>query len=180
MDLWGLSATEFFKSFWPNAFATLAGVLVGVPAALWIDHFARARARRVERTADEGRLDRALRVLGDAIRQNEPLLKSARQAFAGGGYVTGIPLNMAAWDATSHTVTSIHGDPTLVAYLAAHFEQLRLFGAHAERHAQLFIGTPATMDTAVVVRTKLGSDLTAFADRLLGDVDLLNEKLPPT
>lgn len=176
---WCLTAVEFFKSFWPNLLATLGGVLIGVPVALWLTGRAREYQAREERAANDERLSHALEVLAVAIQDNLGLLKESRDGIAK-GYVTGLPLNVSAWDAAKSDITPLLRDTKLKVLAAHHFEQLGLFGAHVERHAEYFIGTRATLMSAPKIREGLGRDLIPFADRLIAEVEELLKRFGET
>src|SRR5205807_6995159 len=132
---------------------------------------------RAERAAKDERLSHAVDVLTPPMQANLRMLKSARNALAGGGFVTGLPLHVSAWDAAKSDITPLLRDIELKVLLAHHFEQLALFAAHAERHAAYFIGMPATLEGADKLRAQLGEELLPFADRLIGEIEKLLKDL---
>jgi hypothetical protein len=177
--VWPLTSDQFFSNFWPNLFATLSGVGIGVPLALWINRVTRKHEGRAEREANNERLSHALDVLAIALKDNLAMLKGARDGVAK-GYVTGLPLNASAWEAARGDITPLLRDTKLKVLLAHHFEQLALFATHVERHAEYFIGMPATLDGAQRIREALGGQLVPFADRLIGEVEQLLKEFGET
>jgi len=64
----------FLSAFWPNAAATVVGIVLGLPVALWINRLALKNAGRSTLSNQAQRLDHALQVLISAMENNQGLL----------------------------------------------------------------------------------------------------------
>jgi hypothetical protein len=172
--LWPITVEQFFANFWPNLVATVGGVAIGIPAGLFLSNLAQRRQAESERGASNERLYHGLDVLTVAVRENLQLLKQVQTAFGKpNAYVTGLPLNTSAWDAAKADITPALRNTKLKVQLASHFEQLTLFSSHVERHAEYFIGMPATLFGAESIRQRLGNQLVEFTNRLVTEAEQL-------
>jgi len=68
----------FFTSFWPNLAATIFGVIVRLPVALWLHRKGHAAIERDKLQAERTRLLRSLKMIEGSIAANRPRLECVR------------------------------------------------------------------------------------------------------
>ena len=96
--------SAFLDAFFPNLMATLVGAGAGVPAGLWVNRRVIEHQADNERTKRRARLRQHLEWLLDAGSQNLVLIREAADAMKGGRWVSGLSLDLSAWDTLRQSV----------------------------------------------------------------------------
>jgi hypothetical protein len=79
-----MTLSTFLDAFWPNLAATLIGVVIGVPIALFLNEFVLSRQRKLQAADTHRQVHNAIDVLVDACRYNTLLLeRMAKEAEVG-------------------------------------------------------------------------------------------------
>src|SRR5947208_9315445 len=116
----------FFSAFWPNAAATLVGVILGLPVALWVNRLAVKGAARAARENQIQRVDHALQVLVSAMEANRNLLQEYAEILAASRLRWRLAVDTSAWDAIKEDFVAELTDPALRRRIAFHFSQLSI------------------------------------------------------
>lgn len=121
-EVWSWS----WRDFWPQFVATLGGVLIGVPLALFVDRRGRRWSQRQAQEEESKLLAQALRVLRGALEGNQRQLQGLHEHLE---RKASIPLwskiDIVSWDAVRGDILSRLGDLELAANLARHFAGIR-------------------------------------------------------
>lgn len=110
--------------FWLNVAATTIGVIVGIPAGLWLNERAAQRAATSARRQEEIQIADSLRALEVAIDANRPRLQRVVSEIAAGNSLFDAGLDTAAWTALAGTLTPAFQNPQLRQRLSYHFVRL--------------------------------------------------------
>jgi len=131
---------EFFWDVASNTFATMIGIVFGVPVALWIerrrqhkDDLANAIRRNEERRTVEERLRQRratlVGLLDTSLVVNLAALQTAETEIGRGEHVFTSGLELQTWDVLKPQIVELIDDPAFVARLAQYFAQLGIFDA---------------------------------------------------
>lgn len=170
--IWPLTAIRFFEGFWPNFIATALGILIGIPAALWVNRYAVKAAEAAQRNTEKQRLQQALDVVSRAIKGNKALVDQV-VAMLPSGYVWGLPLDLSAWEVTQGEIIPYLRDASVQQRLAYHFSQLNLLVKQVDLHTSYHIGVTSALSNAAQIRTAIGPQIVAMANRLSGEASQL-------
>lgn len=163
---------SFWANFWPAFTATIGGVIVGVPVALWIDRHAEQRAalRREEqhRLAEQRRLEEERARTCEVLKQLEPVIRRHAEWFSDLGawsnlyeYYEG-PLEE-LWKVLRQQIVSTHlSDRRLFGDLAIHFERCGRLDELVRLRATLSLAGPSAQQARVqteleAIQTRLNS-----------------------
>jgi len=171
--------TQFLDSFLPNVAATLVGVAAGIPIGLRVNRSLLQQQDEKARQERQARLRQALDWLLKAGERNREMLVEARDHMKAGQYMTGLPLDLSAWDSLREVIAAELPSLDLRLRLARFFEELALFGAHAERLVTALFTPDPTPDKMnhFQAQTLLGGPLLPFAERLVVDLEKLQADL---
>ena len=145
-----------------------------MPAALGLARWARRHARKAERQ----RLNRALRLVTEALDETRELMSRLLSTLkAGDSLATVLPLSIAAWETARPEVTPSLNDAVLVAHLARHFERTGSLVALHGRYVELFVGPAVALDGVETLQEAFAKNVTILATRLLGEIEGLKERV---
>jgi hypothetical protein len=156
----------FLAAFWPNLAATAAGVILGLPVALWVNRLAQSGVNREARAAQAQRVCHALEVLAAAMQSNQSLLKDYADVLAGSKARWTLPLDTSAWDATKDDLLAEMTDPALRRELAFHFLQLKTLRNLNSELLSFSVGTNASMSSAKETRAGLNATMCSMCATL--------------
>jgi hypothetical protein len=163
----------FLIAFWPNLAATLVGVALGLPIAMWVNRLA---LRGVERTAKRNqaqRVDHALHVLISAMQANGESLRKYTTVLAEAKVSWRLGLDVSAWDAIKTDFIAELTDPSLRREVAFHFSQLAIFTALNQAYLEFNFGTNASMSGSQATRINIAENLKAMCNELSLQADKL-------
>src|SRR5688572_26226817 len=114
----------FFEAFWPNLVATLLGVALGVPMALYINRSVLKHQRVLDAAESDRRLCDAIEVLIDACQYNIRVLKEIRELALSGRVMHSPDLRLTTWEAVGPIFSGGCSDPVLLQMLSHHWLRL--------------------------------------------------------
>jgi hypothetical protein len=163
----------FLTAFWPNLAATLVGVALGLPIAMWVNRLALRGAERTAQKSQAQRVDHALQVLISAMQANAVLLREYAELLAAGKVKWRLALDVSAWEAIKGDFIAELTDPALRQEVAFHFSQLTVLGALNQEYLGFGFGTNASMSGADATRTSIGQNLKTMCNELSARADAL-------
>lgn len=156
----------FFAAFWPNAAATVAGIVFGLPVALWINRFASKQAERSTLSNQAQRLDHALQVLISAMESNHGLLSEYATVLSESKVSWRLNLDISAWDAIKADIVAELTDPNLRRQLAFHFKKLDALRNLNNEYLGFAFGTNASMSNSDMVKKSIKGNMTSMCEEL--------------
>ena len=159
----------FFSAFWPNAAATLVGVVLGLPVALWVNRLAINRAARSTQESQIQRVRHALEVLIAAMGSNSTLLLEYVEVLAGSRVKWRLALDTSAWEAIKADFVAELTDPALRRRVAFHFSQLDLLRSLNSELLSFVAGTNASMSDANATRSSINETLRSMCTQLAAE-----------
>ena len=166
----------FLIAFWPNLAATLVGVVVGLPIALWVNRLALRGAERTAHKSQAQRVDHALQVLISAMQANGALLREYGDVLAAAKVRWRLGLDVSGWDAIKADFIAELTEPSLRREVAFHFSQLATLTVLNQEYLQFIFGTNASMSGSDATRTSIVDHLKTMCNEL----SLQAEKLVAT
>ena len=163
---------EFWIGFWPQLAATIFGVLIGVPAGLWLNRRAVSVAGAAQEKADADRLDGALASLASSIGENKAPL-AAVVGLNTGEYLIQPALETTTWEAVKGEIVSLLRLPKLQRDLAAHFDLIARTARLCDLLAEHSHGVQAGMSSAAKTRELIMVRLSFAAKTALEQSDAL-------
>ena len=169
----------FWSGFWPNVAATLIGVVLGVPIALYLNTLA-GRATHA-RTKEEGavRLRNALSSLISSIAHNEAKLSSLQASLQQSRAVFDLGVDTAAWEATKSQVIENLENPDLYRRLALHHSNLQNLSRLCVMYLDMVAGIASAIGGVKGTRDSLRTYLLARSSELLAEAATLKSELVP-
>lgn len=156
----------FFLAFWPNAAATLVGIIFGLPIALWVNRLALRGVERVALKSQSQRLDHALQVLISAMETNKGILQEYTQILSESKIRWRLGLDVSAWDAIKTDFIGELTDPALRRNLAFHFAQLLFLTNLNQEYLGFAFGTNASMSGSKKTRESISTNLKTLCEEL--------------
>lgn len=164
---------SFWDAFWPDFFATLGGVAVGVPVALALDRFSKRRIHAEETRIRAKRLEDLLAVLQPCVDHNIRELK-IMCGLAADDVFPASTLNVATWDALREEAFGLLPDADKRAILAHWFSDLRLVDRLAQHHFDVRFGAASALGHAVPLADGLLKALHNGSRTALADGEAIN------
>jgi len=156
----------FLTSFWPNAAATLAGIVFGLPVALWINRLALKNSERSTLSNQAQRLEHALQVLNAAMESNHSLLSNYAAVLSESKVSWHLNLDVSAWDAIKTDVVAELTEPELRRQLAFHFMKLDALRNLNTEYLGFAFGTNASMEGSEEVRECIKENMGSMCEEL--------------
>ncbi len=161
------NSVPFWSTLWPALVATIGGVVVGLPIALWVNRLALRQARRREEADRKKALARAASALRESITWNGEKATSLAADIQGGKISIQTPLEAERWEAVKSEFVRTAQDPKLQGQVAYFFDQVRRAAQTADRRFEFTLGvSSATANAAQVdaaLKAQLLKDLVAIA-----------------
>jgi len=161
---------SFWAGFWPNLAATLLGVIVGLPCALWINR--KSESRRRERDAEQEREDLvvSLRAVLDAIDRNRGYLGVAAQLQVG-HYLVQRDLDFSTWEVVGTRTVAMLRSAGNSRMIARHFERLKELDGLIVRLLDTYVGPSAALIQINIPREAIRVHINSLADLLFREID---------
>ena len=167
------SMDAFLSAFWPNLAATLVGVALGLPIAMWVNRLALKGTERTTQKVQSQRVHHALQVLVSAMEANGGLLREYAQVLSVGQLKWQLGLDVSAWDAIKADFVAELTDPSLRREVAFHFSQLVVLTALNQEYLAFNFGTNASMSDSNKTRNSIGETLKKMCSHLSLQADNL-------
>jgi hypothetical protein len=156
----------FLIAFWPNAAATLVGIVFGLPIALWVNRLALKGAARASLKSQSQRLDHALQILMSAMESNQRILQEYAQVLSESKVRWRLNLDVSAWEAIKTDFIGELTDPSLRRQVAFHFTQLLVLTNLNQEYLGFAFGTNASMSGSERTRESINADLKSMCEEL--------------
>lgn len=157
---------SFLSAFWPNAAATLVGIVFGLPIAMWVNRLALKSIERAALKSQSQRLDHALQVLISAMETNKGILREYTQVLSESKVRWRLSLDISAWDAIKTDFISELTDPSLRRNLAFHFAQLLFLTNLNQEYLGFAFGTNASMSGSAKTKESICTNLKTMCEEL--------------
>ena len=156
----------FLAAFWPNAAATVAGIVLGLPVALWINRLALKNTERSTLSNQAQRLNHALQVLIAAMESNQSVLGEYATVLSESKVSWRLNLDVSAWDAIKTDIVAELTDPDLRRQLAFHFMKLNALRNLNTEYLGFAFGTNASMSGSEKVRESIKGNMKSMCEEL--------------
>jgi hypothetical protein len=185
----GNDVERFLNSFWPAFVATLLGVVVGIPAALFINR--RVEDRRLKSDAAEETGRRAefealraarrkliARLLLISVRDNRNAIAGiSRDIGQADSVIMTTGFDVATWEVAKDEVIELFADVGLRATIARFYENVGYLAVQVRDYREYLIGLPSTLSRAGDFRKAIYESFQASAKKLLDNIPSLMERL---
>jgi hypothetical protein len=176
--------SDFWSAFWPNLASTILGVIIGLPAALWINRRVTQEADVQRQASERGAVAHALEILRLALGANKERLERYAKALAESSTLYDTGLDSSSWDALQSELTAELGDPDLRQRLAYHFSRTEAVKKLNDMYLNFSVGVESSMSNAAEVRRALGTalpravaELLQESQELMSSIDAARERL---
>lgn len=158
----------FWLAFCPGLAATLAGVILGVPAAMQVN--ARMALRSTQQKEQEILRDliSGLTVIKDSLDHNRPQLVEISQVPEG-FYFLSVDLDTVSWKTSEVQIIAGLHDPKAVHRFARHFGKLAGLAHLQNRLFDLYNGVSVALCDVEKMRERVRGQMAADAGTLLAD-----------
>lgn len=171
--------TTFWEAFLPNLAATILGVVLGLPAALYVNR----RLTESQRTLQQAEKIRLrgdfANVLSSSCEYNMKVLNRMAELSLNGNALRNPDLRLTTWDVVNHMFTPLCSDPVLLQKLSHHWLRLRRLEQLNEDMFAWAIGMQPLIPNQQIVLEMWGelhglaSSLHAHAAELIEDLEKL-------
>lgn len=128
--------TEFFNAFWPSLAATVIGVALGLPVALYLNRKITSQARAHEAAEKKKMLSDAISNLIEACAYNIRILNNISKLARDVEVMRNPDLRTTTWDTLSGILVSGLNDPGLLQISSHHWLRLKRF---EDLNSQVFL-----------------------------------------
>jgi hypothetical protein len=176
---------EFFGSFLADTAATVLGLFVGLPLAMWANRKLAERGEERRREEEQLRLAHALEVVSHALSHNRLRFEFLSLVLADTHATFDPALDYSAWEATRGEIAPLLRNSELQQRLAYHFARIRSLTDLHKDYLNYFVGIPGTLAGAEAAKTRLRDVLTeiqaeldADAEQLIALINIARAELP--
>jgi hypothetical protein len=166
-----------WAAFGSDLAATVIGVLIGVPFALWLNRLNVTHAEKVRAAAERARIVEGLASLGRSLDGNLRRLQAVVQERARDQMFFPLVLDVSTWEAVGVQLVGSLNDPDLLSRLAHHYDRLEQLRRLNEHIFEVTVGVASALATAETVRKALAEEYTTEARELTADCAGLIDKV---
>jgi hypothetical protein len=116
--------TGFFEAFWPNLTATMLGVVLGLPIALYLNRRLLEHQGRLRAAEAHQRLNDAIDVLVGACQYNIGVLDKIKELAVSARVMRNPDLRVTTWDAVGAILSKNCNEPDMLQLLSHHWLRL--------------------------------------------------------
>ena len=167
----------FLTAFFANFAATVLGVLIGLPLAMWTNRKIAAHGESQRRANEESRLAHALEVVARALSHNRDRFEFLAGVLAETHATFDPALDSSAWEATKGEIAPLLRDSELQHRLAYHFARVQSLCDLHKDYLGYFVGVSATVSGAEAAKSRLRDVLTNMQSELDVDAEQLVMRL---
>lgn len=167
---------SFWLEFWPSFAATVLGVVIGIPCALWTNRWIVSVAERKRLAIDDAERNALVETILGALKETGAGLTEVRNLSPGNRTGPRL-LDSGTWDALKRRLQRNLGPPDLIRRLAFYWLQLCRFNQFHRNILELKIRGELRGDPQVVScnsRKSWARDL-AYAARLYSDLAAIHK-----
>jgi hypothetical protein len=176
--------TAFFEAFWPNLAATIIGVVLGVPIALWLNGRILNRQRKLQIDDHHRQIENSLVLLISACTYNIRILDTMREEAQAGRVMHAPDLRITTWDVVASFLGAGALDPDLLQIISHHWLRLKRIQVLSDEifAREVTKSLPAIADQSVMlefwqVLHGNARDLAAHAGEVIGRLETVKSKL---
>jgi hypothetical protein len=180
------SSSSWWDQLWPSLVATIAGVIIGLPAALWLNRQFTAGVAKTAELEAKRRLRAASETVLESLSANDTRLARLLDVLEENGAMFDPRVDVATWAAVESEIVAHLRDAKLKGKLAYHFAALgslnRLSSVYLETSAGINVNVLGAGEFRQELRTHLIEDATALrgeADDLEEALEAVIAELPP-
>src|SRR5262249_39188955 len=168
---------SFWPSFWPSFASTVAGILVGVPIALGLSHYGLSIQEGARQADERARLQRGLKSLTVAVRQNSERLRQLSDQLRGGQVPFDVALDVSAWDVSKQEILPFLQDAEMQRRIAHHFTRAESVRRLAALLLQQSGRVASALGGSTQTRKALSSHLQSESDELSREAQQLADDI---
>ncbi len=176
-------SSEFFKNFLPNFGATVLGVLLGLPLALWTNRMISARIEKSKRIEEIASLDRALVSVVESLIFNRQCFSKMLNTLSNNQVTIDPALDYSTWDAVQRDIIQYLDDPSLQREIAYYFSRIRTLLQIQSMYLDSTNGITASLwdppplrQSLQTLLPKMIAELDERADTLMKDIELIRKR----
>ena len=151
--------SSFWSALWPALAATIVGVALGLPIALWINRIALGQSSRNEEAERKVALARVCVALRESVTWNADKANGMALELNAGSLGVDSPLETERWEAIKPEFVRVTQDPELQSRVAFFFDQVRRASVLADRLFDVRIRVSSTDAHAAQAEQVLASTL---------------------
>ena len=167
----------FWSGFWPNLAATFAGIILGVPIALWLNRHMGGVAERNLRADESERLKNRLEVIRATLTHNRQKLLYLDQVLQQDSATFDVGLDLVAWEACRDEIIPFLKNPDLRRRIALYFGRLATVARLSALYLDQAVGVVSALGGVATTRTALKNHLLAFCQQLLTESEQLRTEI---
>jgi hypothetical protein len=164
---------DFLASFLADTAATVLGLFVGLPLAMWANRKLAERSEQSRRKEEELRLANALEVVAHALTHNRDRFQFLGIVLADTHATFDPALDYSAWEATRAEIAPLLRNSELQQRLAYHFARIRALTDLHKDYLNYFVGIQGTLAGAETAKKRLRDVLTEIQAELDADAEQL-------
>jgi hypothetical protein len=164
---------EFLASFLADTAATVLGVFIGLPLAMWANRKLAERGEQRRQREEEIQLANALEVVAHALTHNRGRFEFLSVVLADTHATFDPALDYSAWEATRGEIAPLLRNSELQQRLAYHFARIRALTDLHKDYLNYFVGIAGTLAGAEVAKSRPRDVLTEIQAELDADAEQL-------
>lgn len=168
-----MQSEAFWLNFWPGLASTIVGIIVGVPIALWLAHYALAIQERARHAEERARLARGLESLAFAMRHNLDRLRHLTSSLEKDQIPFDVALDVTAWDVSKQEIIPFLQDAGLQREIGHHFTRLESIRRLTALLLEQSTGVASALRGSQQVRKTLSEHLRKEAQDLSREAEAL-------
>jgi hypothetical protein len=172
-----LGKHPFWVAFWPGLAAIVAGIVIGLPFALWLNSYTESIGQQAKQSEERQRLNDGLVAVRAAIDFNRTQLQQFAKNLESHVVPFDLGLDVSAWDVSKAEIVPHMRDPDLQRRLAYHFSGLaaltRLNGLYLDQT----VGVPSALGGSDNTRATLRTSLLARTRQLIEEAQALAQEV---
>ncbi len=166
-DLAAFDWSGFLRDFWPNLVATVIGLILGLPIALWTNRWMLAHEQRAEGVEALARLRVGLESIRAAVVSNTRRSKQLVDLLRNNEAILDLGIDTTTWEVNRTDVVPLIRDPALRTRLGHYFERV----ATACRLGDALVAHNMALAGARIVSHGAKVELCKAITRMFEDVD---------
>lgn len=172
-----INTSEFFKDFLPGFIATVLGIPIALPFALWTNSLIVAQTEKAKQKEEAASLFRSLTAIKEALTFNSLHFGIMLQTFKDNRIPLDDHVDSSTWDAVKADVVQYLDDPSLKRRIAYHFSRMKELHRLQAVYIENTVGTTASLWQEPPLKQGLSEYLPEMIAKLLKEAQLLSEAI---